>query len=266
MKEMFSDSLNELIRASLTDGVITDKEREVIRKRAVAEGVDPDLVDVMIDASVQDNAQHRRARQRICPHCGAELEAFSTRCPACGEEIRNGRAVSSIQQFSCGIEEIASSQKSAREKRKDTQNFIEAFNVPNRREDLMEFLSLAAANANKAKGIMGTWRRRFFSVLGASFVGWVVLTLVITWGKETRFHNFFLDVLVIIFIGIFFTLFTGLPLALWLAKKGGNDTQREQNLMAPVWKRKFKEVLQQARGTLRNPEDVAMLNQLDSQV
>lgn len=42
---MFSKELQQLINASLTGGDLTDKEREVIRKRALLEGIDPDEVD-----------------------------------------------------------------------------------------------------------------------------------------------------------------------------------------------------------------------------
>ena len=50
---MFSEDLSKLIEASLVDGVITDQERAVIRKRALLEGVDPDEVDLLLDAEVQ---------------------------------------------------------------------------------------------------------------------------------------------------------------------------------------------------------------------
>ncbi|MBP3285367.1 MAG: hypothetical protein J6M15_00285 [Prevotella sp.] len=46
---MFSKELEEVIEAALADGVLTDKERAVLHKRAAAEGVDPDELDVVID-------------------------------------------------------------------------------------------------------------------------------------------------------------------------------------------------------------------------
>jgi hypothetical protein len=47
---MFSKELEELIESVLVDGVITDKEREVLHKRALAEGVDTDELDVVVDS------------------------------------------------------------------------------------------------------------------------------------------------------------------------------------------------------------------------
>lgn len=46
---MFSKELEEVIEAALADGVLTDKERAVLHKRAAAEGVDLDELDVVID-------------------------------------------------------------------------------------------------------------------------------------------------------------------------------------------------------------------------
>lgn len=265
MSNVFSERISELIRASLVDGAISDKEREVIRREAVKEGVDPDMVDVMLDAELQKRSQARRKRQRLCPHCGAELEEFNTRCPACGEEIRDGRAASSVQVFSNHLEEIAGQITSAKARRKEMTTYISNFNVPNRREDLLEFLTLAAANSRREGGVSGTWKSRFFTVIGGSIVFWIALTYIITIGKEGRFHNFILDFFVAVTIAILFTSFTGLPIAIWYALKGGNDTMSEHNYLAPVWKKKFQAVMQQARATLTQPGDVTTLNHLEQQ-
>lgn len=53
---MFSEELNKLIEAALVDGVITDKERAVILKRAKAEGADLDEVELLLDAEIQKKA------------------------------------------------------------------------------------------------------------------------------------------------------------------------------------------------------------------
>ena len=44
---MFSEELEALISAALADGAITDKERNVLIKRAVSEGVDPDEFELI---------------------------------------------------------------------------------------------------------------------------------------------------------------------------------------------------------------------------
>lgn len=87
---MFSEELQKLIEASLVDGVITDQERAVIRKRALLEGVDPDEVDVMLDAEVQKIRQKQQdavAKVKKCPNCGEIIPALTGVCPSCGYVI-----------------------------------------------------------------------------------------------------------------------------------------------------------------------------------
>lgn len=87
---MFSEELNKLIEASLVDGVITDQERAVIRKRALLEGVDPDEVDLMLDAEIQKIRQKQQAavaKVKKCPACGEIIPALTGVCPSCGHVI-----------------------------------------------------------------------------------------------------------------------------------------------------------------------------------
>ena len=46
---MYSKELEELIDSVLADGVVTDQERAVLRKRALACGEDPDEVMIVVD-------------------------------------------------------------------------------------------------------------------------------------------------------------------------------------------------------------------------
>ena len=50
---MFSDELQMLIDAAIADGEITEKERQLLHKRAEAEGVDVDELDMIVDAKIQ---------------------------------------------------------------------------------------------------------------------------------------------------------------------------------------------------------------------
>lgn len=49
---MYSKELDRLIQSVIADGEITEKERAVLQKRARAEGVDADELDVYIDGLV----------------------------------------------------------------------------------------------------------------------------------------------------------------------------------------------------------------------
>ena len=50
---MFSEELKQLIDAAVTDGKVTEKEMKVIARRAKAEGVDMDELEIYIDSCLQ---------------------------------------------------------------------------------------------------------------------------------------------------------------------------------------------------------------------
>lgn len=49
---MYSEQIEELIKSIIADGVITKKERSVLHKRAAAEGIDEDEIDVYIEGLI----------------------------------------------------------------------------------------------------------------------------------------------------------------------------------------------------------------------
>lgn len=91
----FTKELEELINATLADGVITEKERAVLRKKALLEGVDPDEVDVVIDGrlqQLQNEVDQAKQKIRKCPACGEIIPAMSAVCPSCGYIIDTSNA------------------------------------------------------------------------------------------------------------------------------------------------------------------------------
>lgn len=86
----FSKQLEEVIEAALADGVITEKERAVLHKKALQEGVDPDEVDVVIDGrlqQMQNEVDKAKQKVRKCPSCGEIIPAMTAVCPSCGQVI-----------------------------------------------------------------------------------------------------------------------------------------------------------------------------------
>lgn len=80
----FSKELEEVIEAALADGDITEKERAVLHKKALQEGVDPDEVDVVVDGrlqQMQNEVDKAKQKVRKCPRCGWEIPAMSAVCP-----------------------------------------------------------------------------------------------------------------------------------------------------------------------------------------
>lgn len=91
---MYSEQLEALIKNVLADGVITDKERAVLHKKAEAEGIDVDEIDVYIEGEldkIRNEQMKAKTQVRKCPACGEIIPALSNICPSCGAAVDNQR-------------------------------------------------------------------------------------------------------------------------------------------------------------------------------
>lgn len=100
---MFSKELEEVIEAALADGVITEKKRAVLHKRAQAEGVDLDELDVLIDGKL---SKMNKATVRKCPGCGTPAETGTVKCPECGYLFTGIAANNSAAELANRLKEI----------------------------------------------------------------------------------------------------------------------------------------------------------------
>ena len=124
---MYSEQLEALIESAIADGVLTDQERAVLHKRAQAEGVDPDELDIIIDgrlakmkkqeaslrpAQPKESVNQKYGNVLKCPSCGAQVVAGSAVCPECGYAFTNIKANSSIERLQEKLEEFNRRQES----------------------------------------------------------------------------------------------------------------------------------------------------------
>ena len=100
---MLTPELEQLIQYALEDGVLTDKERSVLIRKAQAAGADLDEFEMILDAKLHEvkkaaaavapkSNSNKHGEVRKCPACGAMVSAFSTRCSECGFEFNNVEA------------------------------------------------------------------------------------------------------------------------------------------------------------------------------
>lgn len=183
---MYNEQLEQLIDAALADGELTEKEKQILFKKAQALGVDLDEFEMVLDARLFKLQKAQQPQTAIssapksdkygdvkkCPACGAMIEAFTTRCTECGHEFSNIAANSSIQKLfemlnsvdrieiekdrpktslSGFLSAITDNSNSFNQKKTIIQNFP----IPNTKEDIIEFLTLAVPLAKtKKSGIL----------------------------------------------------------------------------------------------------------------
>lgn len=181
---MYNEQLEELIDAALEDGVLTEKEKQVLFKRAQSMGVDLDEFEMVLDARLVRLQKQAKAEAQVsaprsekygdvkkCPACGAMIEAFTASCPECGHEFSNIAANSSIQKLFEMLKQVEDESKedasslfggigrfygealsSALGGNKTTRRkkaIIQNFPIPTTKDDILEFLSLAVPQARK---------------------------------------------------------------------------------------------------------------------
>lgn len=159
---MYSKELEELIDSVLADGVITDQERTVLRKRALACGEDPDEVMIIVDgrlakmkkaASPTTPATEKRGNIVKCPSCGAPIEAGAVKCKECGYVFTNVKANNTAKEFAIMLEQRIQKVRYDGDKTNinKVNEFIKNYPLPTGKEDLLEFIaSLDARRRSKS--------------------------------------------------------------------------------------------------------------------
>lgn len=107
---MYNEQLEQLIEYALADGELTEKEKQVLFKKAKEMGVDLDEFEMVLGARLAEMkkkqtppappvSSNKFGDMKKCPACGALVQAFQTKCTECAYEFRNVAAVTSAQRL-----------------------------------------------------------------------------------------------------------------------------------------------------------------------
>ena len=112
---MYNEQLEKLIEMALLDGVLTEKEKQVLFKKAESFGVDLDEFEMVLDSKLFEIKKNSKSVSSVvppsapksdrfgdvrkCPSCAAVLQSFQTKCDDCGHEFRNIEAIGSSQKL-----------------------------------------------------------------------------------------------------------------------------------------------------------------------
>lgn len=176
---MYNEQIEQLINAALADGVLTEKEKQVLFKKAESMGIDLDEFEMVLSSKLyekQKAVEEERKKKseaapksnkmgdvRKCPSCGAIVSSYQVKCPECGYEFSEVAANSTAQMLAQKLDEVSERigrmefkdekgsflAKTASEQRqeeiaKESKRIIEATPIPNTKADLLEFVSALA--------------------------------------------------------------------------------------------------------------------------
>lgn len=185
---MYNERLESLIEVALADGVLTEKEKQILFKNAQAMGVDLDEFEMVLDAKLFEKKKEMEKEQakaqpqvssapksnkfgdvRKCPQCGAVVQAMQAVCPECGHNFSGIEANASFSNLMRMLDSVECQRndntglgifsaygkligESIGLKNKidnRKMDIIKNYPIPTTKEDLMEFLSMSIPNAKK---------------------------------------------------------------------------------------------------------------------
>ena len=273
---MFSKELENLIQATLEDGILEDYEKAALVKRAEAEGVDLAELEIYINSILQrrkrELAKEQDAKQEIfdqkkkeafgrtCPNCGKQVPPLTLKCD-CGYEFTTNHQISSVQILSEKIEKILEKPlPNNDEKRKEEiesrdrqiREIISVFPVPNLKEDIIEFLSLSLPKSRRKGGFLGSMMNRFLIVAIITIII-VVVCVIKAINAEDE------DAMLWPLLAIFYLGGGAAGAGSVLAMKVDIETIR-WNKNADVWRAKFDQVLIKGLSLCGDPEFTQQLD------
>lgn len=251
-----SKQLEAKIKMALENGPLDENDLAYFRNSAKGMGVSDADLDFFInqltkkmkkkqsnelaDAQAQYIQEQRDAIGNECPKCHKQIPPMSLECPYCHTKVVNKKANSSVQDLANKIEKVYyqefSGNESDQESKKNQRiiDLITMFPVPNTKEDILEFLALAAPNSKSKGGILGTIPKRLmtYSVI---LVVLIILMFIFFPGSGNDYGVVPMDV------GAFGFLIFG-----FLTFVVDTSTLR-WNKIAQAWRSKFEQVLMKGR-------------------
>lgn len=152
---LYNEKIEALISAALADGVLTEKEKQVLFKKAQAEGIDLDEFEMVLDARLVELEKAEKAKAaasapksnklgdvKKCPACGAIVQSYQGKCSECGYEFEDIEGNKAVNELSALLRKA---------KEKDYASIIRTFPIPNTKANLIEFMTYLQSNTSDEK-------------------------------------------------------------------------------------------------------------------
>ena len=143
---MYNPELEGLIDAALADGMLTEKEKQILFKKAQAMGVDLDEFEMVLDARLvklkkaeQEKAASSAPKSnklgdvKKCPACGAMVQSYQGVCPECGYAFEGMDANSAVKELSSLLQKTSEQDK--------MEKLIDTYPIPMEKASLLAFIT-----------------------------------------------------------------------------------------------------------------------------
>ncbi|MBO5013046.1 MAG: hypothetical protein J6C57_03290 [Paludibacteraceae bacterium] len=169
---MYNEQIEALISAALADGMLTEKEKQILFKKAQSQGIDLDEFEMVLDARLVELEKVEKAKAaasapksnkvgdvKKCPNCGAIVQSYLGACPECGYGFEEMTANLTSRKLAEKLDKIAKEwddkisaqtnedEKWALQKGKEQAlaQAIMTTPLPNTKADLFEFMTMTQA-------------------------------------------------------------------------------------------------------------------------
>lgn len=195
---LIPEELNALIQQYLTDGVLTDKERQVILKKAEKMGLDRDEIDLYLDAEVQKidqktDAIKRQSKGKLCPFCEASIPILADKCPECGGNI-TPQATKELEEIIDKLEDALVNFKSGKDIEKskaEVERYIRKANLYYDNNTKIKLLVREVENEIKNATIIASKEKRkkmLISIFTNPWV-WVIIEVIVAIALYNYFNS-----------------------------------------------------------------------------
>lgn len=142
--------IEKLIDLALADGQITEKEINVILKKAAELGLDADEVEMTIDGKLHQleatkpKQKEKAGNVKTCPACGAAVKSIQFDCADCGHVFTNTKSNSNLTELEIKLGSAKNDAKRIK--------IITDHPIPNSKEDLIEMATFFSGKVLSSQG------------------------------------------------------------------------------------------------------------------
>lgn len=143
---MYNEQIEQLVNAALADGKLTEKEKQILFKKAQATGIDLDEFEMILDArlvELQKQEQEKIAKSapksnklgdvKKCPNCGAIVQSYQGVCVECNYAFENIESNAAAKELSKLLQKCYGDDQ--------MKQMIDTFPIPLDKGALLEFTS-----------------------------------------------------------------------------------------------------------------------------